>query len=119
MADLDFQSGDRLHRGADFRRVYAARRSAADEQLVVYVAENNRETSRLGLSISRKVGGAVVRNQWKRRLREAFRLGRGAWPCGLDIVVVARVAAVDFATLRGSLDRLILRAAKKMGRAKP
>lgn len=51
--------------------------------------------SRLGLTVSRRVAGAVGRNLIKRRLREAFRLAGGRLPEGIDLVVVARPGALD------------------------
>jgi ribonuclease P protein component len=52
---------------------------------------------RLGLTVSRKVGGAVVRNRVKRRVREWFRERRGSLGSGLDWVVIARAPAADLA----------------------
>jgi ribonuclease P protein component len=82
----------RLTRPADFARVYAVRRSASVGPLVLYAAKNALPGApvRLGMSVSRRIGSAVVRNRWKRRLREAYRAVRTALPAGNDLVVVVR-----------------------------
>ena len=78
-------------RPADFARVYAARRSAAAGPLVVYaLPQESGGGLRLGMSVSRRLGNAVVRNRWKRHLRESFRLVQHAFPAGHDLVVVVR-----------------------------
>ncbi|HEV3022482.1 MAG TPA: ribonuclease P protein component [Pirellulales bacterium] len=89
-----FPARFRIRRGADFQRVYRRRLIASDDRLVLYGCENGLDFPRLGLSVSRKVGGAVQRNRWKRLLREAFRLGRHELPAGLDLVVVPRAGVV-------------------------
>jgi ribonuclease P protein component len=76
----------------DFARVFAVRRSAASGPLVLYAcpAAIGTQPARLGLSVSRRIGNAVVRNRWKRRLREAFRQVRSMLPAGNDFVIVVR-----------------------------
>ena len=90
MTDHPFPAEARLRRSADFGRVYDRRSSASDGRIVVYAAANGLKHSRLGLSVSSRIGGAVVRNRWKRLIREAFRLRREELPLGVDLVVVPR-----------------------------
>lgn len=108
-----FPRAARLRRPAEFTRVFARRGSAGDETLVVYALRNDQTWGRLGLSVSRKVGPAHVRNRWKRWLREIFRQHAGQF-VGFDFVIVPkRGTQVKFAEVSESLLRLAPRAAKK------
>jgi len=96
----------RLSRSADFDRVYREGRSHANRHLVVYSFPRSEEEAaasdaRLGVSVGRKVGGAVERNRVKRLLREAFWSVSGQLPDGHDFVVVARPAAAELAASGG------------------
>jgi len=94
--------GGRLSRSAEFERVYRHGRSSATRYFVLYVFESpSAGPSRLGLSVSRKVGGAVQRNLVKRLLREAFSASAEAVGDGHDLVVVARPGAAELAERDG------------------
>ncbi len=90
MADSRFPKALRLLKTAEFDRVFQRRRSQADGVLLVYGCENELSVPRLGLVVSRKCGSAVIRNRWKRAIREAFRLARHDLPAGVDLVVLPR-----------------------------
>lgn len=106
----------RIRRTADFRRAYQRRSSASDQQIVVFGYPNGLPHPRIGISASRRIGGAVVRNRWKRLLREAFRLTRSQLPEGIDLIVVPRpTAEPTLASLLDSLPCLAMRVARKIG----
>ena len=96
----------RLSRSAEFERVYRQGRSKANRFLVLYAFPredgSNDEGPRLGLSVSRRVGGAVDRTRVKRVLREAFWQEAERLPDGSDYVVVARPDAKGLTEREGT-----------------
>jgi ribonuclease P protein component len=102
VADSRSPRRGRLTRSADFDRVMRSGRSHAGRELVLYVfPRGGEDPPRLGLSVSRKVGGAVERNTVKRMLREAFAEEAERLPPGSDAVVIARPAAGQVAAQEG------------------
>jgi ribonuclease P protein component len=98
----------RLSRSAEFERVYRQGRSKANRYLVLYAFPRSEERDgaepdgpRLGLSVSRRVGGAVDRSKVKRLLREAFWAQAEQLPAGSDYVVVARPDSRELAEREG------------------
>ena len=97
----------RLSRSAEFERVYRQGRSKGNRFLVLYAFPREDDANddagpRLGLSVSRRVGGAVERNRVKRVLREAFWEEAERLPSGSDYVVVARPDARGLAEREGT-----------------
>ena len=74
----------------EFRRLYSKGSSAVLPAVVVYCRKNGRDHNRLGVTVSTKLGHAVVRNRARRRLRELFRLSQGRMQQGYDVLLVAR-----------------------------
>jgi ribonuclease P protein component len=92
----------RLSRSAEFDRVYRQGRSVANRYLVLYAFPRDGEAQpRVGLSVGRKVGGAVERNQLKRLLRAACARQIAALPAGHDIVLVGRSPARELGETEG------------------
>ncbi len=115
MSRFDFPKTVRLLKSAEFDRVFARRCSFADGLIVVYFARSESERPRLGLVVSRKSGNAVVRNRWKRSLREAFRLVQHQLPRHFDLVVLPkRGAKPEVARLQASFLKLAVRASDKL-----
>ena len=79
-----------LKQNADFRRLYYRGKSASDPAVAVYARKNRLGRNRIGITVSVKVGNAVVRSRARRVIREGYRLAEGRLPTGYDFVFVAR-----------------------------
>ncbi|TWU28535.1 ribonuclease P protein component [Bythopirellula polymerisocia] len=117
-----FPKSARLLKSDEFDRVFRRRCVVSDDLLVLHAERGLAEETRMGLVVSRKCGNAVVRNRWKRILREAFRLVRSELPQGLDLVIVPRRngkpgAIPSLVAAQSSLSELVKRAAKKLASA--
>ena len=86
-----------------FRKLYSSK-GVANSYLVLYARPNRTLCNRIGITVSKKLGHAVVRNRTRRRIREVYRLNEERFIPGWDIVVVARTRAVnaDFQKLTGA-----------------
>ena len=88
-------SYDSLKKNRDFQNVYKNGKSKANKYLVMYVLENQLDSNRIGISVSKKVGNSVIRHHLTRLIRESYRLNKEMFNSGLDIVVIARESAKD------------------------
>lgn len=102
-----------IKRNHEFQRLYAKGKNSASPLLAVYWRKNRLGQNRLGVTVGKKVGGAVTRNRVRRRLREIYRLHEEELISGCDIVVVARVRAA-FSSYR-QLERSFLALSDKLG----
>lgn len=103
----------RLKRRNDFRRVFRAGNSNANRQFVVYVSSRSDDgPPRIGISVSKKVGKAVVRNRIKRTVKEITRQWIPQLKSKIDIVIIARnpVAQMDYHQMESSLRHVFSRA---------
>lgn len=95
----------RLSRSGDFDAVYRRGKSASSRHLVVYAFRREDagpdDLARLGVSVSRKVGGAVERNRIKRVLREQFAVLAAELPRGMDFVAIARPGTFEYIEEQG------------------
>ena len=87
-----FGQEKKLKSNEQFKAVLSKNIRFSDELLTIYIAENNCDYSRLGVSVNKSLGGAVVRNRLKRLIREVFRLSQGQIPAGFDYVVMVSPA---------------------------
>jgi len=103
---------DRLRKNEDFERILSGGKSVADPRLVVYYIKRTDRGRAIGISVGRRLGNAVLRNRYKRRLRELMRKALPHIRSGYSLVILLRRGGVgkDFSELEKSLFRLLKRA---------
>jgi len=104
----NFPQALRIRRSSDFRRIRQNGRKIFTPHFLLFVTPGSSHQSRLGLTVSRKIGGAVVRNKVKRRVREFFRTRRFLFLTVIDLSVIARAPFVELS--QSQLEQEILAA---------
>jgi len=103
---------EKLKKTYEFKKVYKYGKSIADRYVVLYILQNNSSYRKVGYSVSKKIGKAVVRNKIKRVFRETYRHNKDKLVTGIDIVLIARKPIVDanYQQIEKSLNRLFKKA---------
>ena len=86
---------DSLKKNADFQFIYQNGKSVGNRIMVLYVFRTHRDTNRIGISVSNKVGNSVVRHHLTRLVRESYRLNEEKFVRGLDFIVILRPGAKE------------------------
>jgi len=102
-----------LNLNTQFKKLYRSGLSTVTPSVVLYAKENGRSDNRVGITVSKKIGKAVVRNRAKRRLREVYRTNLPNIKSGYDFVLVARGRTATVPHLRLNTD--FLQALKTLG----
>lgn len=92
---MNLKFTESLKKNHEFLRLYNKGKSASSPLLILYCRRNGKRMTRLGITVGKKVGKAVVRNKLRRRLRECYRINEDLFARGWDIVVVARAKSRD------------------------
>lgn len=108
-----FSRARRIRKRAEFLRLYRQGRKVGTRNLVVYALPASAPLPRLGITVSSKVGGAVVRNRAKRLIREAYRRSAAILESGLDLVINGRqgIARARYEQVRSELEQAVRRLA--------
>ncbi len=94
----------------DFVNLNRARKKLHTDHFIISAMQNGRGLTRLGITVSKRIGNSVVRNRIKRLIREFYRLHKALFPRGYDVVVTARKSAgdLDFWKIKRELGHIIL-----------
>lgn len=98
--DFSFSKDCRIHKHATYQLLFRKGRRIALPHFVIYYIENDKQYSRLGCTVSRKVGNAVIRNRCKRQLKEYFRTIRPYLISNIDLSIVARPLSAGLSSLQ-------------------
>ena len=90
MENKSFGKEKRIRKRSDYQAIYQRGARVHSRSFIVIVNRNHQGRTRLGITVSKKVGNSVKRNRIKRLVREFFRLNRERLPLSTDIVVIAR-----------------------------
>lgn len=113
--DERFPKSVRLVSQLDFDRVFHEGIVASDSVLVVHAVRGKQAWTRIGLSVSKRVGNSPMRNRWKRLIREAFRRQKMELPIGIDMVVRPKRGGVpDYELVLKSLLKLAMQLDRKI-----
>lgn len=109
----------RLKKPQQFNDVFTTRTSVADSHLIIYARPNQLSFCRIGLGVGKKLGNAVYRNRYKRKLREAFRLSQHELPLSCDLVLIPRPTPTPSTQQYSqSLQSLCQRLQRRLGKKK-
>jgi len=99
---------DALRKTREFKRVVECGERKGLRTVTAYMLPTQAEETRVGISISRRIGSSVERNKLKRRIREALRKNASFLPAGMDIVLAARLgpSEASFQEIEGDIRRL-------------
>ncbi len=114
-SDERFPKSVRLVSQLDFDRVFHEGIVASDSVLVIHAVRGKQTWTRIGLSVSKRVGNSPIRNRWKRLIREAFRRQKMELPLAIDMVVRPKRGAVpDYKLVFTSLLKLAVQLDRKL-----
>jgi len=106
-----FHSSQRIRKRVDYQRASRKGRRYSTRNFVVYVIDNGLDSSRLGITVRKKVGIAVYRNHLKRYIREFFRRDNSIFPdkCDISIIVSPRDYPLDYSLIVNEVTELLKR----------
>jgi len=95
MGDFKLEKKERITKKSEFRTITKGGSRYTTQNFIIIIYRNNREIRRLGISVSKKVGGAVKRNRVKRLVREFFRLNKDQLPESSDFLFIAKPGSIQ------------------------